>query len=142
MRETGLCWVNKTSIAGSVPIAFQGPYSAMKAATASMSEVLGQELQPFDIKVVDPKTGMFESKFFTNATSSGSAELGDVYLKSDSLYSPGKEQVEKFTRVNTGIKNEPADQWAETIVKDLSKRSPPIHVGRGGRASRRWMATT
>ena len=133
--------VNNTSCASAMPVPLLGPYSATKAALASMSEVLRQELLPFNIKVVDLKTGTVKSNFFANATSSGSAEGGSIHLPPDSLYAPGREQVEKFMLTDIDVPHVPADQWAEAVVKDLSKRKPPLHVWRGGNAFQVWLAT-
>jgi short-subunit dehydrogenase len=133
--------VTNTSCASVMPVPLQGPYSATKAALASLSEVLRQELQPFGIKVIDLKTGTVTSNFFANATSSGSAEGGKIHLPEDSLYAVGREKVEKFMRTEIDIKSMPADQWAEAVVKDVSKRNPPIHVWRGGNAFQVWFAT-
>ncbi|KIW65738.1 hypothetical protein PV04_07964 [Phialophora macrospora] len=139
--QNGALLVNNTSCASVMPVPLQGPYSMSKAATASMSDVLRQELRPFNIKVVDLKTGTVQSNFFANTTSSGSSQGGDIHLPEHSLYAPGKEQVEKFMRTDIDIPAIPADQWAEAIVKDLSKKNPPLHVWRGGNAFQVWLAT-
>ncbi|KAJ9615650.1 NADPH-dependent 1-acyl dihydroxyacetone phosphate reductase [Cladophialophora chaetospira] len=138
--KDGALLVNNTSVASVMPVPLQGPYSMSKAATGFMSEVLRLELQPFNIKVVDLKTGTVKSNFFANTTSSGSSEGGSIHLPPDSLYAPGKEQVEKFMRAD-GVPSIPADQWAEAVVKDLSKKNPPYHVWRGGNALQVWLAT-
>jgi short-subunit dehydrogenase len=139
--QDGGLLVNNTSCASVMPVPLQGPYSMSKAATASMSDVLRQELRPFNIKVVDLKTGTVQSNFFANTTSSGSSQGGDIHLPEHSLYVPGKEQVEKFMRTDIDIPAMPADQWAEAVVKDLSRKNPPLHVWRGGNAFQVWLAT-
>lgn len=139
--ENGALLVNNTSLASVMPVALQGAYSMSKAATGSMSEVLRQELQPFNIRVIDLKTGTVKSNFFANSTSSGSSEGGNIHLPPDSLYLPGKEQVEKFMRTDIDIPYMPAEKWAEAVVKDLSKKHPPHHIWRGGNAFQVWMAT-
>ena len=139
-RNGGLL-VNNTSLASVMAVPFQGPYAATKAALASMTDALRQELQPFDIKVVDLKTGMVKSNFFANATSSGSLELGVVHLHPDSLYNPGKVEVEKFMRSDINLESMPADQWARAVVKDLSRKSPPPQAWNGGNTWQVWAAT-
>jgi CheY-like chemotaxis protein len=54
---------------------------------------------------------------------------------------PGKEQVEKFMRTDIDIPAMQADQWAEAVVKDLSRKNPSLHVWRGGNAFQVWLAT-
>ncbi|EXJ74226.1 uncharacterized protein A1O5_02521 [Cladophialophora psammophila CBS 110553] len=139
--KDGALLVNNTSCAGIMPVPLQGPYSATKAALASLSEVLRQELQPFNIKVIDLKTGAVRSNFFANASSSGGSSEGSLTLPEDSLYLPGKEPVEKFMRTDINITEMPADEWATKVVRDLSKRHPPIHVWRGGNALQVWLCS-
>ncbi|EXJ57157.1 hypothetical protein A1O7_07502 [Cladophialophora yegresii CBS 114405] len=139
--QDGALLVNNTSCASAMPVPLQGPYSMSKAATASMSDVLRQELRPFNIQVVDLKTGTVHSNFFANTTSSGSSQGGKIHLPESSLYVPGKEQVEKFMRTDIDMTAIPADQWAAAIVRDLSRKNPPLHVWRGGNAFQVWLAT-
>ncbi|KIW23264.1 uncharacterized protein PV07_11475 [Cladophialophora immunda] len=139
--KDGALIVNNTSCAGVMPVPLQGPYSATKAALASLTEVLRQELQPFNIKVVDLKTGTVKSNFFANASSSGGPAEGSLRLPEDSLYLPGREQVEKFMRTDIDITEMPADEWASKVVRDLSKRNPPAHIWRGGNAFQVWLAS-
>jgi 1-acylglycerone phosphate reductase len=139
--KNGALLVNNTSVASVMGIPFQGPYSATKAAQASLSETLRLELEPFNIKVIDLKTGTVESNFFANATSSGSSDSGTFHLPDDSLYAPGREQVEKFMRSDVDIKRSRPEDWAEKVVRDLSQTNPPRHVWRGSQASLIWLAT-
>ena len=82
--------------------------------------------------MVDLKTGTVTSNFFANATSSGSADGGNIHLAEDSLYSPRKEKVEKFIRTEIDITSMPTDQWAEAVVKDVSKKGLLCMFGREG----------
>ena len=59
--------VNNTSIVSVIPFPFQGVYNASKAALASLTDTLRLELSPFDIDVVDLKTGVVKTQFFDNA---------------------------------------------------------------------------
>ncbi|KAH0831497.1 NADPH-dependent 1-acyldihydroxyacetone phosphate reductase [Fonsecaea pedrosoi] len=137
----GALLVNNTSCASVMPVPLQGPYSGTKAALASFSGVLRQELQPFNIKVVDLKTGMVKSNFFANASSSGDSAEGILRLPEDSLYLPGREKIEKFMRSDIDVPQMPADEWAAKVVQDLSKKSPPVHVWRGGNAFQMWLSS-
>lgn len=140
--KDGAFLVNNTSVASSMPVPLQAPYSATKAALSSLTECLRLELQPFDIKVIELKTGQVQSYFHVNATSSGSSEVGLARLRADSLYAPGKEAVEKFMRSDLdGMTPMPADQWAELVVKDLSKKNPSPQIWRGGQVFQTWFAT-
>lgn len=140
--ENGALLVNNTSVASVMGVPLQGPYSMSKAAAGCMSEVLRLELQPFNIKVIDLKTGTVKSNFFANTPSSGSSgENGIFNLPPDSLYAPGGEKVESFMRAD-GIPAMPADKWAEAVVKDLSRKHPPHHIWRGGNVLGAWFATT
>ncbi|KIY03315.1 uncharacterized protein Z520_00005 [Fonsecaea multimorphosa CBS 102226] len=139
--KDGALVVNNTSCASVMPVPLQGPYSATKAALASFSDALRQELQPFNIKVVDLKTGTVKSNFFANASSSGGSADGSLRLPKDSLYLPGREPVEKFMRTDIDIPVMPADEWAMKVVRDLSKRNPPLHVWHGGNAFQVWLSS-
>ena len=62
--------VNIASIAGLIPVPFQGAYSASKSALQSLSEVLRMELRPFGVRValIEPGdfcTGFTDSRIYT-----------------------------------------------------------------------------
>jgi hypothetical protein len=59
-------------------------------------------------------------------------------LPKDSIYEPAREVVERSLRqdrfAEAGV---PAEQWAEGVVQDLLKKTPPPVIWRGEQA---WLA--
>jgi short-subunit dehydrogenase len=55
--------VNVSSIAGLVPVPFQGLYSASKAALESLTEAMRMEVQPFGVRVALIEPGDFSTGF-------------------------------------------------------------------------------
>ncbi|UKZ78444.1 hypothetical protein TrVFT333_006184 [Trichoderma virens FT-333] len=106
---------------------FSGAYNASKAAAANFSEVLRVELAPFGIKVTNLVTGSVKSTFHANAP--------HVSLPPTSIYNVAKEAVEKWMSgaEATATGADPIE-WAEGVVKDLSKTKPPLWVWRGKHA--------
>jgi 1-acylglycerone phosphate reductase len=123
---------NHTSAGSLVALPFQSAYNASKAAMAMFSNVQRLELEPFGITVVDLKTGGVKTNLLENHK-----EVTQVALPKGSIYEPAKERVEKQMRgddlLTTGT---PAQEWAEQVVQDLSKKKPPPNIWRGDRA---WM---
>lgn len=122
--------VNNTSINSVLPIPMSGIYNASKAAAAMMTDTLRLELAPFDIKVVDLKTGAVKSNFYENRQ--GGAK---PVLPEDSLYNVAKGDVEGILHGahTKGLKID-TDQWAQQVVKELLKTSPPSQIWKGGNA--------
>ncbi len=135
--------VNNTSCAPELALPFMGSYTASKSALSTFSETLRMELQPFDIKVVDLRTGGVQSKFFENVKSH---TLGTPEIPSSSPYTAGKDVVEKFMRDGPPPEESvDADVWAKKIVSDLSKKGgkgAPNQIWRGKGASSAWFART
>jgi 1-acylglycerone phosphate reductase len=124
--------VNNTSAAPALCLPFYGPYTASKAALSALTETLRVEMQPFDIKVVDLKTGGVKTHFYENATS----QIPDT-----SAYHIGKDIAEKFMRSGVAVEPVESEIWAGKVVRELSKRSPPrqIWLGKGGTGA--WFLT-
>ena len=123
--------VNHTSVGSMSGLPFQAAYNASKAALAMFSGILRLELQPFNIKVVDLKTGGVKSNILANLTHSE--------LPSNSIYAAARNAAEK---VLSGEKLKSlkgtfidADVWAKGVVEDLTKSKPPYQIWRGGSAS-------
>ncbi|KAM0246502.1 hypothetical protein ACHAQJ_010184 [Trichoderma viride] len=107
---------------------FSGAYNASKAAAASFNEVLRLELAPFGVKVTNLVTGSVKSTFHANAP--------HISLPPDSIYNVAKEAVEEWMSgaEATATGADPVE-WAEGVVKDLSKSTPPLWVWRGKHAT-------
>lgn len=125
----GAMIINNTSIASVAPLPMQGIYNSSKAAAAMLTDNLRLELAPFNIKVIDLRTGGVRSNFFQNLPAA-------PVLPSDSIYAPAREVVEK-TMAGDNIPNVVASQlWAEQVVRDLLSPKPPTYIWRGHSA---WM---
>ncbi|KAI1144054.1 NAD(P)-binding protein [Hypoxylon sp. FL0543] len=119
--------VNQTSVGASATIPFQAIYNSSKAALAMISDSLRLELQPFGVRVVDLRTGVVRTNLIKNLQ-----EKSNPRLPKGSIYEPAREVVEKALR-QEGFEGQgmPADQWAEAVVRDLQKSSPPPVIWRG-----------
>lgn len=127
--------INNTSAssqtAGILP--FGGAYGASKAAAAGLTEAMRLELAPFGIKVINMLTGSVQSTFFDNTPS--------ATLPPTSVYNVAKETIEKvMSGGETASSGTDRVQWAERVVKDLSKPNPPYWVWRGKFATQVRMA--
>ncbi|KAL7931832.1 NAD(P)-binding protein [Trichoderma chlorosporum] len=113
---------------------FSGAYNASKAAAANFSEVLRLELALFGIKVTNLVTGSVKSTFHANAP--------HISLPPTSIYNVAKEAVEKWISGEeaTETGGDPVE-WAEGVVKDLSKTKPPLWVWRGKHATAAWIGS-
>ncbi len=126
----GAMVVNHTSVGSTAGVPFQAAYNASKAALAMFSHILRLELQAFDIRVVDLKTGGVKSNILANLT--------HAELPANSIYDPAREEAK---RMLSGEKLKSlkgtyvdADVWARGVVKDLIKSQPPHQIWRGGSA--------
>ncbi|KAH8666122.1 hypothetical protein BGZ61DRAFT_461633 [Ilyonectria robusta] len=129
--------VNNTSINSVLPIPMSGIYNASKAAAAMMTDTLRLELAPFDIKVVDLKTGAVTSNFYENRQ--GGAK---PVLPKASLYNVAKEDVEGILHgSHTKRLKIDTDEWALQVVKELLKTSPPSQIWKGGNALSAFFST-
>ena len=131
--KDGAMIVNHTSVGSIAGLPFQAAYNSSKAAFAMFSDILRLELQAFNIKVVDLKTGGVKSNILAN--------LVQGELPSNSIYAPAREEAEKMLsgeklKALKGTYMD-ADVWAQGVVKDLAKSNPPYQIWRGGSA---WLA--
>ncbi|KAH7395797.1 hypothetical protein BKA64DRAFT_674674 [Cadophora sp. MPI-SDFR-AT-0126] len=131
--KDGALIVNHTSVGSIAGLPFQAAYNASKAALAMFSDILRLELEGFNIRIVDLKTGGVKSNILANLT--------HAELPKDSIYDRAREEAEKML---SGEKLKSlkgtyvdADVWAEGVVKDLTKPNPPHQIWRGGQA---WLA--
>ncbi|KAI0877413.1 NAD(P)-binding protein [Hypoxylon argillaceum] len=126
--------VNQTSIGACGTLPFQAVYNSSKAALSMMSDTLRLELEPFGVKVIELRTGVVKTNLIRTMQTSTSTTL-----PKDSIYDPARERVEQSLRqeqfVDGGM---PSQQWAEAIVRDLSKKSPQSLIWRGQAAFIFW----
>ncbi|KEF53661.1 uncharacterized protein A1O9_10061 [Exophiala aquamarina CBS 119918] len=134
--KAGAVLVNHSSTACVAPIPMQGGYNASKAAVAMLSENLRLELDPFGIKVVDLRTGGVQSKFFDNTPQGRTAKLPE-----NTPYELSREQIESIIHGNVGVAFMDTDVWASSVVKDLNRSKPPVHIWRGSGATKGWIST-
>lgn len=133
-RAHGALLVNNTSLVSTLPVPFQGPYNASKAAAASITECLRLELQTFGIQVIELKTAFVKTGFFDN--------VPIVHLPAASYYADQRDVVEK--RLKEGPEGSPiaATNWAEQVARELSRGRPSPVIYRGGGAlGGRFMAS-
>jgi short-subunit dehydrogenase len=77
-RRAGLI-VNMSSIAGLVPVPFQGLYSASKAALESITEAMRMEVRPFGVRVALLEPGDFRTGFTANRVRVAAATAESPY---------------------------------------------------------------
>ena len=119
---------NHTSVGSVIGIPFQSAYNASKAAMSIFSDTMRLELSPFDVKVVEIKTGGAVSKFMDNKL----LDTKQITLPLDSIYQPAKGTIESVLRGEwVGGRQSSAEDWATLVAKDLLKTQPPIATWRG-----------
>ena len=123
-KKQGACIVNQTSVVSVLPNVINGIYNSSKAATAAMTDTLRLELAPFNIKVVDLKTGSVVSQIFAN-------QPGGEHptLPANSIYLPAKDTVEGTMSGRPYMEGRMmTDQWASQVVGSLSSSWWPMPV--------------
>lgn len=129
-----------TSIANTTCLPFLGVYAASKAASAKLLEIMRVELEPWNIKVVELRTGLVLTGMLDKVQSAGPK------LPPNSIFQPVEDiarfDMEMHTIDNVGIT---AKAWADGVVGDLLRRNPPYIVWRGTQASlvywTSWLST-
>lgn len=116
-QKSGLI-LNISSVAGILPIPFQGMYSASKYAVLAASQALRMELAPFGVKVAvllpgDTCTGFTDARKFAAASGASSA-YRDRCRRAVS-------DMERSER-----EGKPPSTVADTAVKLIGKRNPAI----------------
>lgn len=129
----GALIANNTSISSVAPTLWGGIYNASKAALSALTDTLRLELAPFGIKVVDLKTGVVRSQFFSNLPADSSR------LPEGSIYMPARDVIEKFMGGEAFYESAiPADKWANQVVCALLASRPPVQVWKGANAWPVW----
>ncbi|EME43185.1 hypothetical protein DOTSEDRAFT_131702 [Dothistroma septosporum NZE10] len=128
--------VNHTSVGAGQAIPFQAAYNASKAALAMFTDTLRMELQPFDIAVVELRTGGVKTNVIKNV------QAQPPKLPEGSLYSPARKALEeKLTMKWAEDIGVPVDQWAKNVVVDLLQENPPRQIWRGEKAWLSWFVS-
>lgn len=133
----GAVVVNNTSIASVAATPMQGIYTASKTAASMLTDILRLELKPFNMRVVDLKTGSVRSNFFENKAGGGSPSL-----PRDSMYNVAKADVERvMTGDQMAVVGADRHVWAQGVATDVLAKSPPRHVWRGTEARLAWFVS-
>jgi len=129
--------INNTSVSSVEPTPHNSVYHASKAAAAMFSTHMRIELAPFNVRVVDLKTGCVHSKFHANHQS------GNASLPSTSIYQPVRDETESAMRGAFPDREDP-EKWAKDVVGDIVRNweNPPKEVWRGTGAWRTWFANS
>lgn len=137
MKSPKAVVVNHTSIGANMIIPFQSVYNASKAAMATFSQTLRLELQPFDIAVVELKTGGVKTNVIKNNRTKGAA------LPESSIYAPAREAAEEIISGEWAEAhlNMTAESWAKAVTADLLKASPPAIIWKGDSVWSAWFAS-
>ncbi|KAL7625006.1 NADPH-dependent 1-acyl dihydroxyacetone phosphate reductase [Parahypoxylon ruwenzoriense] len=129
--------LNICSIAGAVPLAWQGLYNSSKAAMTFISETLKLELAPLGVRVVTAMVGAIGTHLYNRP---------DFALPPDSYYKDIETTIRKQSRGEMQAPfNEPVDVTARNIVRDTlaGRRGQIWRGGEAGRASiLSWLVPT
>ncbi len=113
--------INIGSIAGTIPIPFEGFYAAAKAALLAYSETLRHEVKPFNIKVSIVEPGFFRTNI-GNASKNASGRIED-YMEAR------KRAVGALLKDIDGGRD--PNEVAETIAKIIATPSPRLRYAVG-----------
>ncbi|PVH71653.1 NAD(P)-binding protein [Cadophora sp. DSE1049] len=129
--------VNETSVLAALPSPFEGAYNASKAAASMLTQNLRLGLECFGIKVVELRTAAVKS----NISAWDKSDPGRD-LPADSVYSPGRERVMRFSRDgDVADANKAGDAWAAQVLDQLEKPKTPTQIWKGGGATSAWLLT-
>lgn len=104
---------------GNLP--WMAAYNSSKSAMMSLIESLRFEMSPFDISVVEIRTGNVKSKFFENIAAKTTASEAVAELPPNSLYAAARDDLEPFMS-GALMEKDGQDQarYARNVVKDLN----------------------
>lgn len=111
--------INVTSLAARLPVPFQGPYNASKAAMASLTMTMQAELEGSAIRVIDVQPGDI-----------GDTRLHEPIEKRNEPGTPGMERVWRVAHRNITAAPGP-DLVARGIAKLIDATNPPPRVTMG-----------
>jgi 1-acylglycerone phosphate reductase len=107
--------LNNTSISSIEPTPHNSAYCASKAAAAMFSTHMRIELQPFNVHVIDLKTGCVHSRFHDNH------QDGNASLPATSIYARDETVKAKTEQTMRGAypDREDPEKWARDVVADV-----------------------
>jgi NADP-dependent 3-hydroxy acid dehydrogenase YdfG len=115
-----------TSAASVIVAPMQGVYDSSKAAMGMIAQTLYLELLPFNISVVEIKSGAVKSHFYDNKNV--------ARLPPNSIYDIAREEIEKSPIMSGNQDGQSVGdrhQWADQVLKGLLKRNPPRLIWAG-----------
>jgi len=128
--------VNHTSVGADASIPFQSVYNASKSAFARFSHTLRMELQPFNIAVVELRTGGVDTQIVNNV------QAKQFSLRKGSIYEPAREVLDPGMRLEwVGELGIPPERWAKEVADGLLQKNPPAAVWSGKGASWAWLVS-
>ncbi|XXG94899.1 hypothetical protein Hte_001158 [Hypoxylon texense] len=135
--------LNISSLAGAVPMAWQGAYNSSKAAQTFLSETLRLELEPAGVRVVTAMVGEMATRFYRRAAGAGAGggeeEEGSPLraLPEGSWYKPVEDIIRAQARGELQLNNEDPRVTAQNLVNDTlgGKRGKTWRGGVAGFAS-------
>lgn len=136
----GALIVNNTSINSMVGFPFEGAYNASKAALAAITETMRIEFEPFNIKVVDMKTGAVASNIGKNQILASNSMVPE-----NSLWREGRQLLNAaFSGQDAGLQVDkmPSHRWANYVVRKLLNKNPSPHLWSGSYSTSVWFVVT
>ncbi|KAJ9606914.1 hypothetical protein H2200_008925 [Cladophialophora chaetospira] len=136
--------LNNTSVSSIEQTPHNSAYHASKAAAAMFSTHMRIELEPFNLHVIDMKTGCVHSRFHANH------QEGIASLPENSLYARDSKVQEMTEGAMRGAfpDREDPEVWARNVVNDimstwdrrawLGGSALPLEIWRGTGAWRTW----
>jgi 1-acylglycerone phosphate reductase len=127
--------INNGSLAGKMPVPWQGYYNASKAAINHLTSQLRLELSPFGVNAICIVTGGIKTRFFEN--------LPIKSLPPNSVYAAGEEELKiAFSGSYIYKDGSEADVYARAVVKNALKRSPKVNHWVGHSTFVGWFVDT
>ncbi|KIW56409.1 hypothetical protein PV05_05074 [Exophiala xenobiotica] len=135
-RPGGAVIVNHTSVSSVMAPPFVALYGASKAAMATLTVSLRNELRPFGVRVIDLKSGSTKSNIGANKAN-GTAGVPDK-----SLYYAARAWLnELYTGSPFEDQAIDSEVWAKKVVASLEKKEPPNTIWVGAFAWTVWFAS-
>ncbi|KAM0432867.1 hypothetical protein ACHAPT_004569 [Fusarium lateritium] len=127
--------VNIGSVAGRIPIPFEGIYNISKAALEHLSRQMRVEFAPFDVKVVHVVTGGIKTGFFAHAE--------EKELSETSPYYPGREALGPWMKgeANAELQPTPPEKYARGVIDNVLRKSPTTCQWIGYGSFVTWLAS-